>query len=351
MPRKVPAQQQDLACARSLSRAPFFSIVADQDPPKSAKPDPVRVPGLLDQYRQQRAAWLAQADELVRMREEVRHAAEREAVEIVTAARRDVRRIIVEARRELLVLTAQLHAAVEATDAPALQPPPFTALLADPDRSRVEGTSDALDITRDVVLEARKGVRSVLDEARAEIEALSSDAPVVLAAAATGGVVPAAFERHDDTADDDERATAAPSGEDGQRTDGPVHELNLDEALSSLDYQTHDLPIPTLARILGTEHDSRDAQAGDDSRPRPVFEPLSFDTPQLSDLRSLLRDASAPPNPAPADDRSPVLTPDVEPSPAAPLAFDTTPRSDFFATVPVGDTARDEEPLADEPDD
>jgi len=81
------------------------------------------MPGLLEHYRQQRAAWLAQADELARMREEVRQAAEREALEIVTSARRDVRRIIIEARRELLVLTAQLHAAVESTDAPGLPLP------------------------------------------------------------------------------------------------------------------------------------------------------------------------------------------------------------------------------------
>ena len=154
--------------------------MADQDPSNSAKADLARVPGLLDQYRQQRRAWLAQADELGRMRDEVRHAAEREAIEIVTAARRDVRRIIVEARRELLVLTAQLHAAVEATDAPAVGAPPFTALLADPEaRSRVENASHDEDMTRDVVHEARKGVRSVLDEARAEIEALSSEAPAI----------------------------------------------------------------------------------------------------------------------------------------------------------------------------
>jgi cell division septum initiation protein DivIVA len=73
--------------------------VSDQDPSTPAKADSTRVPGLLDHYRQQRQAWLAQADELVRMRDEVREAAEREAFEIVTAARRDVRRIIVEARR------------------------------------------------------------------------------------------------------------------------------------------------------------------------------------------------------------------------------------------------------------
>jgi hypothetical protein len=298
--------------------------VADQDPQKPPKADPARVPGLLDQYRQQRAAWLAQADELVRMRDEVRHAAEREAIEIVTTARRDVRRIIVEARRELLVLTAQLHAAVEATDAPAMPPPPFTALLPDPDRSRVEDAShDTSDLTRDVVLEARRGVRSVLDEARAEIEALSSEAPAALAAASAGAPVPGAFE--------------AAAGEDEPRPEGPVHELNLDAALSSLDYQTRDLPIPTLARILGTE-EPRDDQPDDPTGPRSGFAPLSFDTPELSELRSLLRDSGGPLD-SPPGEHSPVLTPDVEPSPAAPLAFDTTPRSDFFDTPAPADAS------------
>src|SRR5690349_12768503 len=115
------------------------------------------------------------------MRDEVRQAAEREALEIVTEARREVRRIIVEARRELLVLTAQLHAAVEATDDQTLGAPPVAPLLADPDaRSRVDAASGGmLDSTREVVLGARKEVRSVLDEARAEIEALSHETPHV----------------------------------------------------------------------------------------------------------------------------------------------------------------------------
>ena len=304
----------------------------DPDPSKPAKGDLARVPGLLDQYRQQRAAWLAQADELVRMRDEVRQAAEHEALEIVTAARRDVRRIIVEARRELLVLTAQLHAAVEATDAPALAPPPFAGLLADPERARADDASgDPLDLTREV-LEARKGVRSVLDEARAEIEALSSEAPAALAAAASRTSGRAESGWPDAPSSDPATAPAVDVFEPAvsnaeQRAEGPVHELNLDSALSALDFQTRDLPIPTLARILGG--------VGDDSGEQPLgarsgFEPLSFDTPRLSELRALLRDAQGPLEPLPATDRGHVLSPDVEPSPSSPLAFDTTPRSDFF---------------------
>src|SRR6185436_8010259 len=70
------------------------------------------VPDLIEQYRLRRDAWIAQADELARLRDEVRGAAEREAMEIVTAARRDVRQVIMEARRELLVLSAQVQAAL-----------------------------------------------------------------------------------------------------------------------------------------------------------------------------------------------------------------------------------------------
>ena len=70
------------------------------------------VPDLIERYRLRRDAWIAQADELARLRDEVRGSAEREAMEIVTAARRDVRKIIMEARRELLVLSAQVQAAL-----------------------------------------------------------------------------------------------------------------------------------------------------------------------------------------------------------------------------------------------
>ena len=256
---------------------------------KPSKADTVRVPGLLDQYRQQRRAWLAQADELVRMRDEVRLAAEQEALEIVTAARRDVRRIIVEARRELLVLTAQLHAAVEATDDPRLEGPSLAPLLADPeDRSRFDAaTGGTLDHTRDIVLGARKQVRNVLGEARAEIEALTSEAPAALGALDV------------DTATDTTSgaATRGEPDDDGLVNEGPVHELRLDADLSALDFQSRDLPIPTLAGILGgADHAVRDREqglTGDRALDGPVFDPASlppFGTPRLSELRDLLRD-------------------------------------------------------------
>jgi hypothetical protein len=85
----------------------------DQQPPQTGS---TPVPDLIERYRLRRDAWIAQADELARLRDEVRGSAEREAMEIVTAARRDVRKVIMEARRELLVLSAQVQAALgEAT--------------------------------------------------------------------------------------------------------------------------------------------------------------------------------------------------------------------------------------------
>jgi len=117
---------------------------------------------------------LAQADELLRLRDEARLAAEREALEIVTAARRDVRRIVVQARRELLVLTAQLHAAVESVDQASLGASAEEAVEAPAHQALVNNAS--LGTTRELVLGARREVRSVLDEARAEIEALAAEA-------------------------------------------------------------------------------------------------------------------------------------------------------------------------------
>jgi ketosteroid isomerase-like protein len=323
--------------------------VADHDPKTPAKADPANVPGLLDQYRQQRRAWLAQADELVRMKEEVRQAAEREAIEIVTAARRDVRRIIVEARRELLVLTAQLHAAVEATDAPGLEAPPFTALLEDGDtRSRVEGASHGTDITREVVHEARKGVRSVLDEARAEIEALSAEAPAVFGHGGSPHAGPAAAAAADDDDASGEIAEERPT----QEPEGPIHELHLEESLAALDFQTRDLPIPTLARILGTDRAHESPAPSGDRTPstNAIFEPLlAFDTPRLSELRSLLRDRIDAREPSTAAGH-PVLSPDLEPLATSPFAFDTAPRTDFFGNHQTIDAPREAEPAASDSD-
>ena len=58
--------------------------MAGQDDQRSS-PAGMPVPDLIERYRSRRDAWIAQADELARLRDEVRGSAEREAMEIVTA--------------------------------------------------------------------------------------------------------------------------------------------------------------------------------------------------------------------------------------------------------------------------
>ena len=89
-------------------------LMSDSDQTKQPPSTGHDVPELVDTYRSQREALQAQANQLARLRDEIRAAAEREATDIVDAARRDVRQILVKARRELLVLTAQVQAAAEA---------------------------------------------------------------------------------------------------------------------------------------------------------------------------------------------------------------------------------------------
>jgi hypothetical protein len=140
------------------------------DHPNDPRPP---VPDLIERYRMRRDAWIAQADELARLRDEVRGAAEREAMEIVTAARRNVRQVIMEARRELLVLSAQVQAAlgeVSGKDPAALtRASEYTAALPPGPASEPSST----------LLVPEAAVKTMLDEARADIEALAEDARTV----------------------------------------------------------------------------------------------------------------------------------------------------------------------------
>jgi hypothetical protein len=82
---------------------------------------PAPVPDLIERYRVRRDVWIAQADELARLKDEVRASAEREAMDIVAAARRDVRQVIADARSELLALSAHVKAAL-GESAPGIDP-------------------------------------------------------------------------------------------------------------------------------------------------------------------------------------------------------------------------------------
>jgi hypothetical protein len=147
--------------------------MSDSNELKPNAPAGMPVPDLIEQYRLRRDAWIAQADELARLRDEVRGSAEREAMEIVTTARRDVRQIVMEARRELLVLSAQVQAALGEAGAR----PDATMLLnrgRDTDGGVVEPEAFA-----DAIFAPEEAVKGMLDEARADMDALAEDARTV----------------------------------------------------------------------------------------------------------------------------------------------------------------------------
>jgi RodZ C-terminal domain len=148
--------------------------MSEFDDLKPTPPAGMPVPDLIEQYRIQRDAWIAQADELARLRDEVRGSAEREAMEIVTAARRDVRHIVMEARRELLVLSAQVQAALGEAGA---RPDP-TALL-NRGRDTDDGSTFESSEFSDTVFAPEEAVKGMLDEARADMDALVEDARTV----------------------------------------------------------------------------------------------------------------------------------------------------------------------------
>jgi hypothetical protein len=75
------------------------------------------VASLIRSYDERRKAWLEQASELARMREEVRSAADREAAAVITRARQKVRDIVADARRELMVLGTQVQAVLGEAEA------------------------------------------------------------------------------------------------------------------------------------------------------------------------------------------------------------------------------------------
>lgn len=127
-------------------------------PPK--EPESSNLPALVQDYRAQRDEWRAQTRNLVRMREELLAAADRESGEIVAAARADVGRILLKARRDLLVLAAQVQATTDMDGA------------GDGDQG-VLGPNDLVG-THDGLTSVRNHVSSVLHESRPDLEALSS---------------------------------------------------------------------------------------------------------------------------------------------------------------------------------
>lgn len=116
---------------------------------------PRRLPDLLDGYRQQQDAHNNRARELVRLRSEVLAAAESEAARLVKETRAHIARILSDARRELLGLAAQVDAIPEAPDGSA---------------------STDTAATRSQVVDARRELRRVVQDGRADLEGLRVDA-------------------------------------------------------------------------------------------------------------------------------------------------------------------------------
>ena len=157
---------------RSGRPGPAPNTMSDSNELKTAPPAGMPVPDLIERYRVRRDAWIAQADELARLRDEVRGSAEREAMEIVTAARRDVRQIVMEARRELLVLSAQVQAALGEAGVR-----PDGAALLDPAQDDDGETGPSAFAGN--IFSPDDAVKGMLEEARADMDALVEDARTV----------------------------------------------------------------------------------------------------------------------------------------------------------------------------
>jgi hypothetical protein len=136
----------------------------------------------MQDFQARRDAWRAQSHELARRRDDVLAAADRESGEIVANARAEVRRIVLKARRDLLILNAQVQAAVGTGETGSLE-------LAAPEPTTSATTSTAPGAWR-VLHEARPELDALSAEAgafRADLMQLQLSAPNVAAAAATDG--------------------------------------------------------------------------------------------------------------------------------------------------------------------
>jgi hypothetical protein len=146
-------------------------MAGQNDQPQPPQISNIPVPDLIERYRLRRDAWIAQADELARLRDEVRSSAEREAMEIVTTARRDVRKVIMDARRELLVLSAQVQAALGESNSKT-DP---TVLLT---KAGITSDSNALAswTATPEVFAPEDAVNEILNEVHDDMTALAEDA-------------------------------------------------------------------------------------------------------------------------------------------------------------------------------
>jgi len=269
----------------------------DEDRPSAS----TAVPDLIERFRLRRDAWIAQADELARLRDEVRGSAEREAMEIVTGARQDVRQVVMEARRELLVLSAQVQAALGEVSE---KPDPTTLLHKVGIDAGEFPAAEAAAQPIDAGFAPEAAIEKILNEVQADMTALADEARSLPGrAVGASDAAPAALPAAPESLLGDDKAWA-PSGPN---------------ALSAVE----------PARPEPAEDASRRAPSRVPAPERPVLRP-----PDRSPEPELLSSAGTPlgralgrapePEPASAPEPDSPLDVPLEAPPAAPPGPDAT---------------------------
>lgn len=190
------------------------------------------VPRLIDVYKSQREALRTQSRDLARLRQEIRGTAEREAQEIVEAARSNVRQILVNARRELLVLAAQVQAAIDDPERKSGEPP-----VSNDDARLLDPGTDTTDLmaTRDLLVGARQGMHEIIDDARPHLDALADEARVLRGALAQA-----------DTFTHADVFPSEASLPDGSIPLRPEPASPVESAAPTPPWAAHDIPAPML---------------------------------------------------------------------------------------------------------
>jgi hypothetical protein len=281
----------------------------DEDRPSPS----TAVPDLIERFRLRRDAWIAQADELARLRDEVRGSAEREAMEVVTSARRDVRQVVMEARRELLVLSAQVQAALGEVSS---KPDPTVLLHKVGIDAGEFPAAEAAAQPIDAGFAPEAAIEKILNEVQADMTALADEART-LPGRAVGApdASPAALPPAETSAWADELTSWAPPG--------PSDMVSVDPPRDSGGAGVSDAWAEPAE-----QPDSPERASAERDTPGPAQAPLAEPAPAavtspVPDWRDVLaaRDAGTPSRPVPVEPPSRPTEPEsratTEPEPAA----------------------------------
>lgn len=129
---------------------------------------PPNVATLIGEYRVLHEALRAHAENLARVREDVRRGAEDEARTVVTAARRDVRQVIAQALSDLRALTTTVQAWQDAHQE-------LVAQGGDAGVPGAAGQDGHLRIVRDALATTRQEIPGILESTRPEIAELEAE--------------------------------------------------------------------------------------------------------------------------------------------------------------------------------